>query len=128
LLAAAGVEPYARAVAESEEAIVPGLVLAEVDHHLRRHRRDFYRLLGEVETGAYAYEPPTLDDLIRAAMIDRKFSQLSLGIVDASIAALAERLGVFRLLTIDTDFVAVRVGKRWERPLELVVPPERRGR
>jgi predicted nucleic acid-binding protein len=128
LLAAAGIEPYAAAVAESDEWIVPGLVLAEVDHHLRRRRRDFYRLLREVETGAYSYEPPTLDDLTRAAEIDRKFNQLSLGLVDSSIAALAERLGVHRLLTIDSDFASVRIGRRWERPLELVVPTQRRER
>ena len=47
--------------------------------------------------------------------MDRKFADLGLGIVDASIVALAERLDVRRILTIDRDFAAVRMGKRWRR-------------
>jgi len=42
--------------------------------------------------------------------------------VDASIAALGERLGVYRVLTTDSDFVSVRVGKRWNVSFELAVP------
>jgi hypothetical protein len=40
--------------------------------------------------------------------VDAKFEKLDLGLVDASIVALAERLGVSRVLTIDSDFAAVR--------------------
>ena len=36
--------------------------------------------------------------------------------------ALAERLDVRRILTIDADFAAVRMGKPWRRAFELVVP------
>jgi len=46
--------------------------------------------------------------------------------VDACIAALAERLGDYRVLTTDTEFVSVRVGPGWKRPLELAVPPPAR--
>src|SRR4051794_25409706 len=53
--------------------------------------------------------------------IDAKFSQTGLGLVDASIAALGERLGVYRVLTTDSDFVSVRVGKRWNVSFELAV-------
>ncbi len=67
----------------------------------------------DIARGAYQYEPPTLEDLGRAREIDAKFSNLKLGLTDASIAALGERLGVRRILTTDSDFLAVRVGKRW---------------
>lgn len=125
LLALAGVTPYALALREASRAFVPGLVLAEVDYHLRRRRPALRRILSDLDGGAYAYEPASLADLVRAVEIDRKFASLALGLVDASVAALAERLGVLRVLTADSDFIAVRVGARWDRALELVVPPPR---
>jgi predicted nucleic acid-binding protein len=122
LYALAGDEPYATALRDARPAIVPSLVLAEVDWHLRKRREDMGRLLKEVSQGAYAYEAMTFDDVERAAQVDRKFADLGLGIVDASIVALAERLDVRRILTIDRDFSVVRMGKRWRRAFELVVP------
>lgn len=121
----AGDEAYAKALKEARPAIVPGLVLAEVDWHLRKRREDMARLLKEVTQGAYAYEPVTLEDVERAAQVDKKFADLGLGIVDASTVAMAERLDVRRILTIDGDFRVVRMGKRWSKGFELVVPIER---
>jgi predicted nucleic acid-binding protein len=118
----AGDEPYASALQEARPAIVPSLVLAEVDWHLRKRREEMGRLLKEVAQGAYAYEPMTFEDVERAAQVDRKFADLGLGVVDASIVALAERLDLLRILTVDADFAAVRMGKRWRRAFELVVP------
>jgi predicted nucleic acid-binding protein len=122
LYALAGDEPYASALRSARPAIVPGLVLAEVDWHLRKRRADMARLLREVTQGTYAYEPVTVDDVARAAQVDKKFADLALGIVDASIVALAERLDVRRILTIDADFSAVRMGGRWSMAFELAVP------
>ena len=122
LYALAGDEPYASALREARPAVVPSLVLAEVDWHLRKRREDMGRLLREVSQGAYAYEPMTLEDVERAAQVERKFADLGLGVVDASIVALAERLDVGRVLTIDADFSAVRMGKRWQKAFELAVP------
>jgi predicted nucleic acid-binding protein len=127
LLALAGVDEYAQALGGAVRAIVPGLVLAEVDWHLRSKRAQMRRLMRELSAGAYDYQPPTGADLARAIEIDRKFDDLGLGLVDASIAALAERLGVYRVLTTDSDFVAVRVGAGWRRSLELVVALAPRG-
>lgn len=126
LLALAGVSAYADALRTAPRAIVPGLVLAEMDWHLRFKRPQMRRLLKEIVSGAYSYEPPTSADLDRAAEIDAKFRGLDLGLVDASIAALAERLGVFRLLTTDSDFVSVRIGAGWKRALDLAVALPRR--
>ena len=122
LYALAGDEPYASALRDARPAIVPGLVLAEMDWHLRKRRADMARLLREVTEGAYAYETATLDDVARAAQVEKKFADLRVGIVDASIVALAERLDVRRVLTIDADFSALRMGRRWGKAFELVVP------
>lgn len=122
LFALAGDSAYAEALRAARPAIVPGLVLAEVDWHLRAKRREMRRVMNEIGSGAYAYEPPSLADLARAMVIDKKFEDLELGLVDASIASTAERLGIFRLLTIDSDFSAVRVGRSWKRAFELAVP------
>lgn len=122
LYALAGDEPYATALKDARPAIVPGLVLAEVDWHLRKRRADMARLLKEVTQGAYAYEPVTLDDVARAAQVEKKFTDLEVGIVDASIVALAERLDLRRILTIDADFSALRMGRRWNGAFELAVP------
>jgi hypothetical protein len=122
LLALAGVPDYMAALRECSRAVVPGLVLAEVDWHLRARRREMLALLGEIVAGAYVYEPPTVRDLARAREIDSKFRDLSLGLVDASVAALSERLGIWRVLTTDSDFVSIRVGSRWRQAFELAVP------
>lgn len=127
LEALAGEEPWARQVEDATELIVPGLVLAEVDYHLRHRRREMRRLLVDIERGAYRYEPPTNADLARARELDEKFKRVDLGLVDASIAALAERLDLYRVLTIDSDLAVVRVGPRYERALELACPLPRRG-
>lgn len=121
LFALAGQPDYERAMRAASLLIVPGLVLAEVDYHLRRRRPAMRRILADLDSGLYTYEPPTPDDLQRAAQIDRKFASTDLGLVDASIVALAERLEISRLLTTDSDFAAVRMGQKWDRTLELVV-------
>lgn len=122
LNALAGEEPWASAVEAAGELIVPGLVLAEVDYHLRKQRRAMHRLLQDLESGAYRYEPPTMADLVRARELDAKFKRVDLGLVDASIAALAERIGVVRVLTIDSDLVAVRFGEHYRLSFELACP------
>jgi hypothetical protein len=81
-----------------------------------------HRVLADVANGAYRHEPPTEADLRRAVEIDQRFKGLELGLVDASVAALAERLGVYRVLTIDSDFAALRVGPRYQRSIELACP------
>lgn len=122
LKALAGEAPWAEAAQEASELIVPGLVLAEVDYHLRRHRLAMHRVLQDLESGAFRYEPPTVADLARARELDQKFKKLDLGLVDASIAALAERTGVVRVLTIDSDFAVMRFGPHYRLSFELACP------
>ncbi len=69
----------------------------------------------------YDYEPPTPVDVIRALELDARFKDLNLGLVDGSVAAIAERRRVYRVLTTDRrDFGAIRVGPRLSRALELL--------
>jgi hypothetical protein len=76
----------------------------------------------DLARGAFTYAPPALDELARAMDIDRRYSDLGLGLVDGSVVALAEGLGIRRLATRDVrHFAAVRL--RDGSALELVVHP-----
>ncbi|HEY4392567.1 MAG TPA: PIN domain-containing protein [Polyangia bacterium] len=114
---------YESALVSARAVIVPGLVLAEVDYFLRDNRRAMRKLLAEIfdPDTRYEYEPPMPADLARAMELDAKFKALDLGLVDGTVAAVAERRNVFRLLTTDRrDFAALRVGRSFNRPLELL--------
>lgn len=84
-----------------------------------------WRLLGEISHAPYVVETLTLEDLRRAEEIDRKFSDVGLGLTDASIVCLAERLGCHRVLSTDSDLAVVRFGPGWNQVLDLPVPPIR---
>ncbi len=49
----------------------------------------------------------TIDDLQRAAEIDAEYPSLDLGLVDASVIALCERLGETKVATLDRRDLAV---------------------
>lgn len=69
----------------------------------------------------YELEPIIPTDLVRALEIDAKFANLGLGLVDATVATVAERRREYRVLTIDrTHFSAVRVGQQYRQALTLV--------
>ena len=81
------------------------------------------KLIGEIfDPGTtYRYEPVFPADIVRALQLDARFSNLGLGLVDGSVAAVAERTGVYRILASDRrDFAALRVGARLDRALRLV--------
>ncbi len=103
--------------------IVPALVLAEVDYFLRAQRTAMRKLIAEIfDPGTrYEYELPLPSDLVRALELDAKFKDLKLGLVDGTVAAVAERRQVYRVLTTDRrDFSALRIGPRFSRALELL--------
>lgn len=80
--------------------------------------------MSDISRGAFTYAAPTLGTLARALEIDRQFADLRLGLVDASIVALAEQIGIVRLATRDVrDLSAVEL--RGGRRFELVVQPRR---
>ena len=96
---------HERAVAwldgERDVLAVPVTVLPEVCHLLatRLGPRQEGRFVESVAKGEIAVEPLTRADLTRAAAILQK--EPALGFVDASMVAMAERLGVRRIATTD---------------------------
>jgi predicted nucleic acid-binding protein len=114
---------YEAALTSASIVIVPALVLAEVDHFLREERAAMRKLIAEIFDPAtrYEYELTLPSDVVRSLQIDAKFKELRLGLVDGTVAAVAERRKVYRVLTTDhRDFSTVRVGPRFTQALELV--------
>jgi predicted nucleic acid-binding protein len=94
----------ARLIADSrEDLIVPTLVLAEVDYwcHERLTPDVWLAFLEDVLGGAYRVEDPTHGDLERSHELQRTYADLKVGVVDASVLALVERLGARKLATLD---------------------------
>jgi predicted nucleic acid-binding protein len=115
-------ELFREAIDQARTRYVPGLALAEVAYFLRKQRRAMRAFMQDLARGAFTYAPPTLGDLVRAMEIDRRYADLELGLVDASVVALAEHVGIRRLATRDLrHFAAVRL--RDGSPFELVVQP-----
>ena len=103
--------------------IVPALVLAEVDYFLRAERVAMRKLIAEIFVPAtrYEYELPLPSDLVRALELDARFKDLGLGLVDGTVAAVAERRQIYRILTTDRrDFSAIRIGPRLSKAFELL--------
>ena len=114
---------YERILTSASLVIVPGLVLAEVDYFLRGNRVAMRKLVGEIFDPAtrYEYELPLPSDMVRALELDARFAKLNLGLVDGTVAAVAERRHIYRVLTTDRrDFAAIRIGPRLTRALELL--------
>jgi predicted nucleic acid-binding protein len=115
-------EQFRKAIDQARTRYVPGLVLADFDYFLRDERRAMQMFMDDLARGAFTYAPPTIGQLSRAMEVDRRFVDLRLGLVDGSVVALAESLGIRRLATRDVrHFAAVRL--RDGRAFELVVHP-----
>jgi hypothetical protein len=83
--------------------VLPWAILPEVDYLLGRHvsaraRRLF---LDDVAAGAFVVEWGEAADLERAAALDRTYAKLGLGLVDAVVMAVAERLDADAIATVD---------------------------
>lgn len=91
-------------IAESpEDLIVPALVLSELDYwcHERLGVDAWLTFLDDVLEGAYTVECPSGEDLRRCHELERRYDDLRLGVVDASVIALCERLGEPKVATLD---------------------------
>jgi uncharacterized protein len=86
-----------------EDLVVPTLVLAELDYWCARRlpREAWLIFLDDLLAGVYRVEPPTGPDLARCRELQARYADLTLGVVDASIVALAERLGEPKVATLD---------------------------
>ena len=86
-----------------DQLLVPTTVLTEFDYLATRRIgpqvvRDFYR---GVSRGEVAYLPVEAGDLKRAFEVLDQYHDARIGLVDASIVALAERYRLKRVLTLD---------------------------
>jgi predicted nucleic acid-binding protein len=92
-----------------EDLVVPILVLAELDYwcHQRLGVAAWLTFLEDLLAGAYWLEPATTADLTRCHDLQARYSDQSLGVVDASVLALVERLGETKLATLDHRHFAV---------------------
>ena len=94
-----------------EDLVVPALVLAELDYWCSRRLSGeaWLQFLDDVVAGVYRVECPTQADLTRCHALQSRYDDLALGLVDASVVALAERLMEPKVATLDQrHFRAVR--------------------
>ena len=85
------------------DLIVPASVLPEVDYLATKYLGEHVAraFLQRLAAGEGVFCPVTLDDLNRVVELCKQFADLPLGYVDASVVAIAERLRVRRVLTLD---------------------------
>lgn len=105
-----------RKVLEStaETIIIPAAILSELDYLLR----EFLGVPAELDfldgllAGYYTLEPFSEEDFHRCRELADQYRDLNIGLADASVMAVAERLNVYRILTVDErHFRAVKPRK-----------------
>ncbi len=99
----------------SPPLLLSPFVLAELDYLLMRHigSRAQITMLEEVARGAYQLEPFNRSDVARANQVIGRYSDLEIGLADASIVVLAERHDVTEVLSLDQrHFRSLRIGPR----------------
>jgi len=86
-----------------EDLVIPVLVLAELDYwcHARLGVHAWISFLEDLLAGAYRLETCTNADLTRCHELQQQYDDQSLGVVDASVFALVERLRESKLVTLD---------------------------
>ena len=96
---------------ERDRIVIPAPTLGEIDYLLRVRlgARALLQFLADIEQGAFHVESLTAQDLRRCSALLGKYADLDLGLGDAAVVAVAERLATDRILTVDErDFRAVR--------------------
>ncbi|GAA3146780.1 putative nucleic acid-binding protein [Kribbella aluminosa] len=92
-----------------EPLVLPEPLLVEIGYMLGSRasaqvEADFLR---DVADGLYTLESMHRDDLARTAELVETYADLPLGTADACVIALAERLGVTRIATLDRRHFSV---------------------
>lgn len=94
-----------------EQLVIVAPTLIEVDYWIRKRLQPevWTIFIDDIATGAYRLEDLTADDLIRVAELEAKYADLDLGMVDASVIAVCEKLDERKVATLDhRHFRAVR--------------------
>lgn len=89
--------------------VVPAMVIAEATFMIERAGGPAAeaRFLRSLRSPTYVIEAPSSEDLLRASELVEEYADLPLGGTDASIVALAERLGQATLATLDRRHFSV---------------------
>jgi predicted nucleic acid-binding protein len=96
---------------ENTTIIIPDVILVEIDYLLREFlsidaELDF---MNDLIGGSYKLEPLKMNDYKRCQALIEKYRNLDLGLADSAVIAVAERLKIYRILTVDErDFRVVR--------------------
>jgi predicted nucleic acid-binding protein len=95
-----------------DDWILPWAILPEVDYligsELGARAREIF--LADLAEGAFTVEYGRHEDVVRAHAIDRKYRALGLGLVDAVVIAIAERIRAEAIATLDLrHFGAVKI-------------------
>ncbi|HKV71543.1 MAG TPA: PIN domain-containing protein [Gemmatimonadales bacterium] len=99
------------------EVLLPASIVPEVAYLLARRlgSRAEAHFIRNVADEEFAVEPLESDDWHRAASLMDAYSDLGLGFVDASVLAMAERLGVREIATTDRRHFSVVRPRHVER-------------
>lgn len=92
--------------------VLPWAILPEVDYLLDTHvsQRAQRAFLSDLAKGAFQVEWGEDADIDRAQELCRRYGTLRLGLVDAVVVAVAERLHAVAIATLDLrDFGAIRI-------------------
>jgi uncharacterized protein len=85
-----------------ERLIVPSLTLPEIDYLSHRLPKGAMRsFMASLLTQEFKYHELDLLDLQRANEIMNQYADANVGLVDAAVVAVAERLNINRVLTVD---------------------------
>lgn len=100
--------------AESRTLVTTDFVLAEVDYLIltRLGPKAEQSFIRQLVGGAFTRELVTDVDLIRAHAISTRYQEHALGLTDATLMALSERLNVKSLLTLDHRHFAMFRNKK----------------
>ena len=95
--------------------ILPWAILPEVDYLVGRFlgRTPRARWMKDLADGLFAVEWGSPDDLRRGRELCTRYADLDIGLVDAVVASVAERLGARAIVTLDErDFGAMELAGR----------------
>ena len=102
-------ERCAALLADTDDLLIPSAVLVEVNYWLVKlgGTQVWTDFVADITRGAYRLAHPTEADLARAAELESTYHDLDLGLVDASIIALCERLDQTTVATLDRRHFSV---------------------
>jgi hypothetical protein len=93
----------------SEQLIIPAPVLVELDYWVRKFATadSWLSFCQDVASQVYAIFPVDGELLLKAAQLQAKYSDTSLGLVDAAVFMTCEILGESKVATLDRRHFAI---------------------